>query len=59
MHLNDIIDIIINSNDYASYIITLDNKINRSAVLNVHLNDTDVYNFYSSLTYDELTIIGY
>lgn len=57
--LNDIISQIKNSEDYAHYTNKLNQKLQRYNILSGFVNSTDTFDFYSTLTLDELNYIGY
>jgi hypothetical protein len=58
----NIIDLIKNikaTQDYALFTERTNRRIQRSNELNKYIDITDTYEFYSSLTLDELNILGY
>ena len=58
-NLSDVISGIKDGEDYEKFKKSLSQRIQRSNELYVHKNDTDTYNFYSSLTLEELIYLGY
>lgn len=58
-NIHNIITEFKNTNDYGNFIERLNYRLERANVLNCFYNDTDIYNFYSALTLDELNYLGY
>jgi len=58
-NLSDFISDVRNSSDFLKFKDRLAQRIERSNNLNLHINDTDTYNFYSNLTLEELNYLGY
>lgn len=59
MYLSDFIFDTRNSSDFLQFKVRQSQRIQRSNDLNLHKDDKDTYNFYSSLTLEELNSLGY
>jgi hypothetical protein len=59
MSFYDVITIIKNTDEYNAFINRLNHRIERAMNLSVFINTNDLYDFYSSLTMEELNTLGY
>jgi hypothetical protein len=59
--INELLNLIEESEDYIAYQSRLQNRVERSDLLMVYINqiDENIFDFYNELTLEELNILGY
>ena len=57
--VDNLISKVKNSMDYSIFITILNHKINRAVQLTKFISQNDTYDFYNTLTIDELSFLGY